>query len=314
MQNNCGDTPEEIQEGDNQQDQEPEPQERVNLFIDYVEGHHTEGIVFLDGARCSVLVEEAFGHFGKNDVQDVHLSSKIVSNEVQSEGIKLSAQEQVGKVDLQEQIQDTQNFTSDQLRCKQVVDFYVFIESKKLSLDHSHSLVHCDLCRKGIVLTQFHVLTASHIMADGDHLHSVHQRLQLPIFHLPPNVMRSVKGQGLEEQHKRNPLVIGMVSHLVISVHWTHTWMRDVALIQHGLIQMSDYSESGGEIAECVDDMFRNSGISTGHAPDVLPNILPGRHQNRANQHHYECGSVVKLEGQVVDRDGLSPEFQVRRY
>lgn len=39
----------------------------------------------------------------------------------------------------------------------------------------------------------------------------------------------------------------------------------------------------------------------------------PGCDQQCAHQQHNECGSVVELESEVVYRNGLSSEFQLRR-
>lgn len=46
--------------GQSSQNNKPEPQENINLFIQYVQGEHTESVVFLYGTRGTILVECAF--------------------------------------------------------------------------------------------------------------------------------------------------------------------------------------------------------------------------------------------------------------
>lgn len=48
------------------QNDEPEPQENVDFLIENVERQHTKGVVLLDAARRSVLVENAFGDAREN--------------------------------------------------------------------------------------------------------------------------------------------------------------------------------------------------------------------------------------------------------
>ena len=48
------------------QDDEPEPQEHEDLLVDDVQGEDAHGIVDLDGAGASVLVEGALGDPGEN--------------------------------------------------------------------------------------------------------------------------------------------------------------------------------------------------------------------------------------------------------
>ena len=51
----------EVQDGDDGQEDEPEPQEDEDLLVDDVEGEHAEGVVLLEGAGVTVLVEGALG-------------------------------------------------------------------------------------------------------------------------------------------------------------------------------------------------------------------------------------------------------------
>ena len=51
----------EVEDGDDGQEDEPEPQEHEDLLVDDVEGEHAQGVVLLQGARVTVLVEGALG-------------------------------------------------------------------------------------------------------------------------------------------------------------------------------------------------------------------------------------------------------------
>ena len=51
----------EVQDGDDGEEDEPEPQEDEDLLVDDVEGEHAEGVVLLEGAGVTVLVEGALG-------------------------------------------------------------------------------------------------------------------------------------------------------------------------------------------------------------------------------------------------------------
>ena len=53
-----------ISEGEEGEDDEPEPEEDVDLLVDDVEGEHAQAVVPGDGAARSVLVEGALGHLG----------------------------------------------------------------------------------------------------------------------------------------------------------------------------------------------------------------------------------------------------------
>ena len=49
----------EVQDGDDGQEDEPEPEEDEDLLVDDVGGEHAQGVVLLEGALVTVLVEGA---------------------------------------------------------------------------------------------------------------------------------------------------------------------------------------------------------------------------------------------------------------
>jgi len=51
-----------VQPGDDGEDDEPEPEEDVDLLVDDVHAQHAECVETLDRAGASVLVEDTLGH------------------------------------------------------------------------------------------------------------------------------------------------------------------------------------------------------------------------------------------------------------
>ena len=56
----CGHV-DEVEDGGDGEDDEPEPHEHEDLLVDDVGGEHAERVVLLQGARVTVLVEGALG-------------------------------------------------------------------------------------------------------------------------------------------------------------------------------------------------------------------------------------------------------------
>ena len=104
-------------------------------------------------------------------------------------------------------------------------------------------------------------------------------------------------------------MVVGVALDLVILVHGTDAQLWNGVHLELGLVQVPEKGECGGYETEHVDDVIGNRGFYSSHAADVLPNVLPGRDQNCADQ---ERRPIVKFKRQIVNRNELRPEFQVR--
>lgn len=65
MQNHCHYPPNKPNSRQNCHKNEPKPQKGVNFFINDVEGHHTESIVFLNLSGRTKLVKSALGYLEK---------------------------------------------------------------------------------------------------------------------------------------------------------------------------------------------------------------------------------------------------------
>lgn len=259
MQTNGEYPPDERQRGDNQQQEEPEPEERVDLLVDYVQGHHAEGVVVLNGPGGAVLVEQALGHFREDHVQGVHLALEVVAQEIEAEGEELSAEEAMRRVDLEEEIEQAEQLARYQFGGKVPVHFNVLVDSQELPLYHAHFPVDADFRVQRVALVYDDVLPLSHILTDGNHLQAQCHRLDAALLQRAPEQVRGVEADGLQEQHKWHPLVVRVVLHLVVwTVQRTDAWMGNDALLQHCLVQVPDHGEGGGEEAERVYDMFKN--------------------------------------------------------
>lgn len=60
--------------------------------------------MLLDGSGSSILMKMAFRYFRKDYVKRIHHSLKVVLNEIQPQGQKLTTKEDVSEVNLQQAI------------------------------------------------------------------------------------------------------------------------------------------------------------------------------------------------------------------
>lgn len=74
-------------------------------------------IMLLNGPGSAKLVKMAFCYLWKDDVKGIHQPVEVVVNEIGSEGQKLSAQEDVSKVYLQQAIKKVENFAENHFAC-----------------------------------------------------------------------------------------------------------------------------------------------------------------------------------------------------
>uniref|UniRef100_A0A2H1WT73 SFRICE_014580 n=1 Tax=Spodoptera frugiperda TaxID=7108 RepID=A0A2H1WT73_SPOFR len=61
------------------------------------------------------------------------------------------------------------------------------------------------------------------------------------------DVMRHVEGDGLQEQHERHPLVVGVVQGLVRLHHGPHAGVRQEPALQETLVVMPDLDGTKGD-------------------------------------------------------------------
>lgn len=110
MQKHRQNSPNESQSRDNCENYEPEPQKRVDLLIDDIEGHYAQRIVLLNRSRRTVLVKSALCHFGKNNVQSPHSFAPIGLDGSLPDAEECTAEEPISHVDLDQNVDEVQNF------------------------------------------------------------------------------------------------------------------------------------------------------------------------------------------------------------
>jgi hypothetical protein len=93
--------------GDNGDDDQPEPDEDVDLLVDDVEREHAEAILLLDSAGGTVVVEGTLGHLGEDLGHGVRPFFGFhfgVGQNVKAVVPELVAKEEVGEVDLAQDV------------------------------------------------------------------------------------------------------------------------------------------------------------------------------------------------------------------
>ena len=108
-----------VEPGDGHQDDQPEPDEHVQLLVDDVDGKHAERVVGLDGAGGPVLVEPALGHLGEHPVHGVLAGVQVhlaLGEHVAAELGELVAEKEVGQVDLADHVDEVENLAEDELQ------------------------------------------------------------------------------------------------------------------------------------------------------------------------------------------------------
>ncbi len=89
--------------GDDGDDDQPEPDEDVDLLVDDVERENAEAVFLLDGAGGTVVVEGTLGHLGEDLGHGIRSFLGLhfgVGQDVKAVVPELVAEEEVGEVDL----------------------------------------------------------------------------------------------------------------------------------------------------------------------------------------------------------------------
>ena len=71
-----------VDAGNDDQEDQPEPDEDIDLFIDDIYGQHAEGVVGLDGSRRSIFLVQAFGHPWKHSAHGIYPILRVVFNKI----------------------------------------------------------------------------------------------------------------------------------------------------------------------------------------------------------------------------------------
>ena len=118
-----------VEPGDGHQDDQPEPDEHVQLLVDDVDGEHAESVVGLDGSTGSVLLVETFCHPWEDPGHGINPVLRVVFNIVdhlEAVGAELPAEEQVDEVDVGQDVDEGEQLAQDHLCCPDVVGVDTF--------------------------------------------------------------------------------------------------------------------------------------------------------------------------------------------
>ena len=98
-------------------DDQPEPDEDVDLLVDDVQGKNAEAVFLLHGTGRTVVVEGALGYLGKylgHGIGPVLGFHFWVCQDVKSVVPELVAEEEVGKVDLSEDVCEVEDLAQEE--------------------------------------------------------------------------------------------------------------------------------------------------------------------------------------------------------
>ena len=184
--------------GEEDQEDEPEPEEDVQLLVDDVDGKHAEGVVGLDSATGPVLLVETLRHPREYPGHGIKSVLRVVFNIVQhlqAVGAELPAEEQVDEVDVGQDVDEGEKLTEDDLGSPEVV-----------SVDTLDQVLGQPGLPPASLLVLELPLPLMEAGDDGRHLAALHQLQQ---------EVGQVEEAGLEEEDEGDPLVVGLVLHLV---------------------------------------------------------------------------------------------------
>lgn len=193
------------------QDDEPEPQEHVDLFVDNVQGQHAQTVVGLHTAGWTVFVERAFGDLRKHPRHGINALIRLQLSELQditAIGAELAVEEEVHKVDLSNHIHKVQGFAHEESEGVEIVAVQV-----------ANEVVDQDL---------FAIVLALIVHNRAVEIHDQH--LEASAFPGLPQIARYVEQDGLEEEDEAHPLVVLVVLHLVLALHMgAHAGLHHIA-------------------------------------------------------------------------------------
>lgn len=109
---------EDRKDGDDDKEDEPEPDEHIDLLVNHIDWKHTECIMGLDGPRRTIFLVKAFGHSWENSGHWINPVLRIVFHEtcnLQSIATELAAKEGINEIYVANDIDESQEFTDEHL-------------------------------------------------------------------------------------------------------------------------------------------------------------------------------------------------------
>lgn len=247
-----GSPPCQAQAGGDQQENVPKPQKGVDFVVDHIEGHHAHGVMPLDRARRTILVKCALCHLGKDHIQRIDAGFQALAPNVGPQAHKLSPQEPVSDVDLQQHIEEVEALAQNEVHRPGAAN----VKPVQKRLSHHPDLVlpgSWTVKRRSLGLTGSLLLgpggdvLASHpylllLQGEGRQLQPVHQVLEPASFQPLPHVVGGVEHQRLSKQDERHPLVVGVVRDLVLGLDAVlpHAGVGQPPLVQQRRVHVLD--------------------------------------------------------------------------
>lgn len=291
--------------GSNGQQNQPEPQENVDLLVQNVQRQHAQRIVLLDAARRSVLVEYALGDARKNlhhrigSILLVHVREAQHIGAVRHEG---TAQETIDQHDVDEYIDEVQSLAEE--------------VPKSVAVVRAQTVV--DVLHKASLTLRALRLRRGHDAAQtlGDHAHFA----VLPVL---PDPVRHIEADALEEQHERHPLIVAVVGFLLVVVAEAalrHLGANDFAVLVRQRESVGDPAVSGENVAGygsvvnagdrfaclvCLRRFLIRNGFSLEMVRfSTLTDQIVRRHDYAAHEENRTGQAIVETKHHIVD-DGL---------
>lgn len=182
--------------GDDAHDDEPEPQEDVNLFVNDVQGQDAQTVELLDRTGRTEFVERALGDFGKDSSHRIFAFLWLQLRHGQHVGAvrrEFSAEKEIHEVNLSDDVDKVENLAQEEL---------VGVEFVVVAVD-------------GEVFDEKLDAIPLRIRIDDGYVHVLDQHLDLATLPRFPKVTRDVEENGLEEKGETHPLVVFVVAHFL---------------------------------------------------------------------------------------------------
>lgn len=264
--------------GQDAQDDEPEPEEHVDLLVDNIQRQHAQSVELLHVAGGTVFVEGTLGHLGKDPGHRIDALVRLHFGELEhiaAVGAELPIQEEVHEVDLTDDIHKVEGFAHEEAEGVEVVPVQVADE-----------VVHEDLLA---------VILALLVHNGAVEVHDQHlEATALPGL---PQVARHIEEDGLEEEDEAHPLVVLVVLHFVLALHVrAHTGLDHIPPGHAG--QTLRHRERGVDPTVGVHHSQRNL---VHDAVDRVTDILTRGDQQREGDQDDHRGLVVHPKHIVVD-------------
>ena len=239
-----------VKDGEDCEDDEPEPEEDIDLLVEDVDGKDTLGIMSLDVTTGTVLVEGALGNPGKHPRHRVRpplLLHLYEGGRGDAVGGELVAEEEVREEDLTDDVDQVETVGAEDVERPSVV----FSESLHQVLGQGLNTL------------------LSLLSVEVEPGQTAQQSLDFPLLHSLEDEVGQVEHQPLQEQDEGHPLVVSL--HLDLRsarVVRPHASLGDVpANLRVEIFVVKGNDEGPLDPAVGVDDIVRY-GVAV-HAVNV---------------------------------------------